>query len=95
MDPQKLASQVGRTLQRLKAHKYFHYQVNPQGQLQWEFKADLIAQEALLDGWYLLHTNEPVEQSPAEQILGHYKGLLEVEEAFCELKSYLEGLWIP
>ncbi len=23
-------------------------------------------------------------------MLGHYKGLLEVEEAFCELKSYLE-----
>ena len=25
-----------------------------------------------------------------EQVLAHYKGLLEVEEAFCELKSYLE-----
>ena len=25
-----------------------------------------------------------------EQTLEHYKGLLEVEEAFCELKSYLE-----
>jgi len=90
VDPQKLASQVGRTLQRLKAHKYFHYQVDPQGQLQWELQAELIAQEALQDGWYLLHTNESAEKCSGEEVLGHYKGLLEVEEAFCELKSYLE-----
>lgn len=90
VDAQKLASQVGRTLQRLKAHKYFRYQVDPQGQLQWELKADLIEEEALQDGWYLLHTNEPAEKCSAEQVLGHYKGLLDVEEAFCELKSYLE-----
>lgn len=87
---QKLASQVGRTLQRLKAHKYFTYEVDAQGRLQWARKADLIAQEAQQDGWYLLHTNEPVEQCPGPQVLGHYKGLLDVEEAFCELKSYLE-----
>ena len=90
VDPQKLASQVGRTLQRLKAHKYFSYQVDPQGQLQWELKAELIEEEALQDGWYLLHTNEPAEKCSAEEVLGHYKGLLDVEEAFCELKSYLE-----
>jgi transposase len=90
VDAQKLASQVGRTLQRLKAHKYFRYQVDPQGQLLWELKADLIEEEALQDGWYLLHTNEPAEKCSAEQVLGHYKGLLDVEEAFCELKSYLE-----
>lgn len=90
VDPQKLASQVGRTLQRLKAHKYFSYQVDPRGQLQWELKTELIEQEALQDGWYLLHTNEPVEKCSREQVLGHYKGLLDVEEAFCELKSYLE-----
>ena len=90
VDVQKLASQVGRTLQRLKAHKYFSYRVEATGQLQWERKADLIAQEAQQDGWYLLHTNEPVERCSGEQVLGHYKGLLDVEEAFCELKSYLE-----
>jgi transposase len=90
VDGQKLASQVGRTLQRLKAHKYFSYQVDPQGQLQWERKERLIEQEALQDGWYLLHTNEPVEKCSATQVLSHYKGLLDVEEAFCEIKSYLE-----
>jgi hypothetical protein len=90
VDGQKLASQVGRTLQRLKAHKYFSYQVDEQGRLRWERKESLIAQEAHQDGWYLLHTNESAQECPAEQVLGHYKGLLDVEEAFCELKSYLE-----
>jgi transposase len=90
VDLQKLASQVGRSLQRLKAHKYFTYRVEAGGQLQWERKAELIAQEAQQDGWYLLHTNEPVERCTGEQVLAHYKGLLDVEEAFCELKSYLE-----
>ncbi len=36
------------------------------------------------------YTNQTLEQCPNEQVLGHYKGLLDVEEAFCELKSYLE-----
>jgi transposase len=90
VDPQKLASQVGRSLQRLKAHKYFTYQIEAGGQLQWERKEEIIAQETQQDGWYLLHTNEPVERCATEQVLAHYKGLLDVEEAFCELKSYLE-----
>lgn len=90
VDVQKLASQVGRTLQRLKAHKYFTYRIDAQGCLQWERKAEVIAQEAQQDGWYLLHTNESVEKCPGPQVLAHYKGLLDVEEAFCQLKSYLE-----
>ena len=90
VDVQKLASQVGRSLQRLKAHKYFTCQVDARGHLQWERKGELIAQEAQQDGWYLLHTNESVEKCTGPQVLGHYKGLLDVEEAFCQLKSYLE-----
>ena len=42
------------------------------------------------DDWYVLHTNLSVEQCDGKQVLGHYKNLLEVEEAFCQLKSYLE-----
>ncbi len=42
------------------------------------------------DGWYLLHTNLPIARADASQVQSHYKNLLEVEEAFCELKSYLQ-----
>jgi len=74
VDPQKLASQVGRSLQRLKAHKYFTYQIEAGGQLQWERKEEIIAQETQQDGWYLLHTNEPVERCATEQVWLTTKG---------------------
>ena len=90
VDAQKLASQVGRTLERLKAHKYFSYEVEASGQLKWSRKNQLIEQEQQIDGWFLLHTNQSVAQCSGKQTLEHYKGLLEVEEAFCQLKSYLE-----
>ena len=89
-DPQKLASQAGRMLERLKAHKYFTYRVNPQGVLEWEEKQATIQKEVQRDGWYLLHTNCPAEICDKEKVLAHYKGLLNVEAAFCQLKSYLE-----
>ena len=59
--------------------------------MRWERKEEIIAQETQQDGWYLLHTNEPIERCATEQVLAHYKGLLDVEEAFCELKSYLDS----
>ncbi|WP_018291810.1 transposase [Verrucomicrobium sp. 3C] len=42
------------------------------------------------DGWYLLETNLPPTEASAKEVLAHYKSLGEVEQAFCELKSYLE-----
>ena len=89
VNPQKLASQVGRVLQRLKAHKYFDYTVDAQGQLQWSHRKDLIQAEARRDGLYLLQTNAPAEKIPDVGVLAHYKNLLEVEDAFCHLKDYL------
>jgi hypothetical protein len=90
VNAQKLSSQVGRALQRLKAHKYFTYEVDTGGQLKWSRKEERIQQEQQIDGWFLLHTNQSVEECNGQQTLGHYKGLLQVEEAFCQLKSYLE-----
>jgi transposase len=90
VDAQKLASQAGRALQRLKAHKYFDYHVDKKGRLHWQKKAALIEAEASRDGFYLLHTSLEVAQGDKGQVLGHYKNLLAVEAAFGQLKSYLE-----
>ncbi len=90
VNAQKLASQVGRTLQRLKAHKYFTYEVDAQGKLQWSRKKELIEQEQQIDGWFLLHTNQTTAECSGPRTLEHYKGLLQIEEAFCQVKSYLE-----
>jgi transposase len=89
VNAQKLASQVGRTLQRLKAHKYFDYAVEANGQLQWSRRPKVIQQESIRDGLYLLGTNATTEQIPSAGVLSHYKNLLEVEDAFCHLKDYL------
>jgi transposase len=90
INQQKLASQVGRMLQRLKAHKYFEYAVDEQGKLQWSRRDNLIKAEKNRDGLYLLGTNATKEQIPNQGVLSHYKNLLEVEDAFCHLKSYLQ-----
>ena len=90
VNAQKLASQVGRMLQRLKAHKYFTYEVDEKGRLKWARKNELIEQERQIDGWFLLHTNHVASECDAQHTLAHYKNLLQVEEAFCQLKSYLE-----
>jgi transposase len=90
VDAQKLASQAGRALQRLKAHKYFEYRVDAQGRLHWQKKAALIEAEQSRDGFYLLHTSLAPAQGDKAQVLGHYKNLLAVETAFGQLKSYLE-----
>jgi transposase len=58
--------------------------------LHWERKKEIFTQEERLDGWYLLHTNASADQAAKEAVLTHYKGLLNIEEAFGELKSYLE-----
>jgi transposase len=87
--PQQLASQVGRALQRLKAHKYFNYAVDANGQLQWSRRRELIHAEEQRDGLYLLGTNTTPEQVSTAGVVAHYKNLLEVEDAFCHLKDYL------
>jgi hypothetical protein len=86
---QKIASQAGRALQALKAHKYFSYEVDAAGVLRWARKEEVIAAERAHDGWYLLQTNLLASEAPPAAVQAHYKNLLEVEEAFCELKSYL------
>jgi hypothetical protein len=75
VNPQKLASQAGRALQRLKAHKYFEYAVDPKGHLQWIRCAEVIQAEQTRDGLYLLHqrwcradsqrrSSEPLQEPP-------------------------------
>ncbi len=90
VDAQKLASQAGRLLQRLKAHKYYEYHVDEAGSLRWGVRAHVVAEEEKTDGWYLLRTNLDCNEADPETVLGHYKSLLGVEDAFRELKSYLE-----
>lgn len=88
IDVQSLASQVGRMLERVKALKYFEFNILPNGRCEYRRKEDLIVEESQLDGWYLLTTS--LTDEPKETIFRHYRNLLEVEDAFREVKTYLE-----
>ncbi|WP_018291684.1 IS1634 family transposase [Verrucomicrobium sp. 3C] len=89
-DAVQLGSRVGRMLQRCKAHKYFRYGIDGKGRFWWKLDEKEIAKEQATDGWYLLETNLPAAEASAKEFLAHYKKLGEVEQAFCELKTYLE-----
>ena len=96
VDPTKLMphgsqSLRGRKLQQLKAHKYFQYQVDEQGQLQYQKNDELIRSEQNPDGLYLLHTDLEAARCAKEQVLGNYKSLLAVEDAL-KLKEVKLGL---
>ena len=45
VNAQKLASTVGRALDKVKAHKYFTYEVDASGTLQWARRPTVIAEE--------------------------------------------------
>lgn len=55
-DAQRIVSQAGRTLQRLKNHKDFTYRVGDSGILGWRHKTETIAAQSSRVGWYLLPT---------------------------------------
>lgn len=75
-------------LERSKALKYFEFSILPDGRCEYCRKEELIAEESRLDGWYLLTTS--LADAPKETVFRHYRNLLEVEDAFREVKTYLE-----
>jgi hypothetical protein len=76
INPQKLASQVGRALQRLKSHKYYEYAVDSQGQPQRKRRSHLIQAEAVRDGLYSLSTNATVQEISSPGAVSYYKWAL-------------------
>lgn len=87
---QKLAFAAGRLLERARAHKYFDYHVDENGILHYKRKESVIQTEEAIDGLYILQTNLVSGRADGQQVVGHYKNLIAVEDAFCQLKSYLE-----
>lgn len=83
---EKLSAQVGKILGQCKMGKFVEWQID-QGRLQWHFKEAHIAQEKLFDGCYIISATVPKEQMNADQVVGTYKNLSVVEQAFRNLKT--------
>lgn len=83
----KIGVRVGRVLERSKVAKHFRYQITDHA-FTFERDEGSIAEEAALDGIYVIRTNVAAEECDAEAVVRAYKELSEVEQAFRVLKGF-------
>ena len=82
----KIGLRVGRVVNRYKVAKHFVVRIGDDS-LAYERKDRRIAEEAALDGFYVIRTDVPETTLDAEQTVRAYKGLSKVERAFRRLKT--------
>ncbi len=83
---EKIGSRVGRVLQQYKMGKFVAWEVQD-GRLHWQFHAERIAAELLLDGCYVICADVKTEAMSSEELVTAYKKLQFVEMAFRNLKT--------
>ena len=79
---------ASRVLTAARARKYFTVHSRGDGHFAFHLQQDRIAHAAALDGYYVLQTDAP--GLSAEDILGTYKTLQQVEHAFRDLKDFIQ-----
>ena len=77
---------VGAVLDSKKMAKHFALDIRD-GHLAWQRRSDRIAEEARLDGIYVIRTSVPAEQLDTAETVQAYKDLSRVERAFRCMKS--------
>lgn len=77
---------VGRVIDRFKMAKHFGLHIEP-GHFRFERHQQQIAQEAALDGFYVLRTNVSATQLDTVAVVRSYKSLSQVERAFRSFKT--------
>jgi len=83
---EKIALRTGRIIHKYKMAKHFALDITEE---HFGYRRDeaRIAEEAALDGFYVIRTSVPAEVLDAEATVRAYKGLSRVERAFRSLKS--------
>jgi hypothetical protein len=83
---QEIALRVGKVINRHKVGKHFVLEI---GDDRFHYRRDdvQIAQEAALDGIYVLRSNIPSADRDAEETVAAYKSLSHVEQAFRSFKT--------
>ena len=82
----KIGLRVGRVLQRFKMAKHFQVTIT-EAEFTYSRDEERIAQEAALDGVYIIRTSVPDTTLAAEDTVQAYKALSEVERAFRSYKT--------
>lgn len=83
---ERLGAQVGKLLARYKMGKFVHWEIQ-EGRLRWQWKSEQILQEKLFDGCYIIRTDAPARHLTSTEVVGSYKSLALVEQAFRTLKT--------
>lgn len=82
----KIGLRVGRELKNTKMERHFELKIEDDA-FSYERRHDIIAEEAALDGLYVVRTSVAGEVFSAEQTVAAYKDLSHVEWAFRSLKT--------
>ena len=82
----EIALKVGKVLGHYKMGQHFQHTIED-GKLSWSRRVQTIAEEAKLDGIYVIRTSEKAEQLSAADAVRGYKSLAQVERAFRSLQS--------
>jgi hypothetical protein len=77
---------VGKVINQRKVGKHFEVEI-AEGRLRIARKEQAIAEEAALDGIYVLRTSVAEDRLPSAEVVRSYKRLAKVERAFRSLKS--------
>ena len=83
---QKIALRVGRLIGRFHMAKHFELTITDTA-LSWQRKHEAIAEEAALDGIYVIRTSVPATHLDAGAAVAAYKSLSQVERAFRSMKT--------
>lgn len=83
---QAIALRVGRVIERFRMGKHIELSIRDDG-FSWQRRHDAIAQEAALDGLYVIRTSVPAAQLDAAAAVAAYKSLSHVERAFRSMKT--------
>jgi transposase len=82
----KIALKVGKILNRFKVAKHFRIEIGEES-FRYCRNHDSIAEEAALDGIYVIRTSVPQDSMSAPETVLAYKGLSRAERAFRSLKT--------
>jgi transposase len=77
---------IGAVIDKHKMAKHFVLDIRD-GHVAFRRDDEKIAAEATLDGIYVIRTSVPKDQFSAEDAVGAYKSLAQVERAFCTMKG--------
>jgi len=83
---EQIGLRIGRELKNTKMQKHFELTIEDDS-FTYRRLGEKIAEEAALDGLYVVRTSVPAETLSAERTVGSYKSLSRVERAFRSLKT--------